>query len=162
MRTVTVKWYEVSYEPAPVNHVLHEKVEDILVSELSSKQRAYLDDNMETLALNLVEWIGPLVFEFEALNGEPWGDAEYGDMYHSEHLYGSSFDPSAGVILWEDVAPLDEEDPDELMPRPEWADELCDELSGIVSSLMAEKFSDHELAFAMWEDNCLFAIVSEK
>jgi len=115
-----------------------------------------IDFRLRDLAERLAMCVGPLNFEYEASRGEPWGDAKEGDKYHSEQVYGSSYGPEAGRILWED---LREDEDDE---QPEWADELCDDLADQVGGRMAAMFPDHECCCAYWDDNCLWAIVSEK
>ena len=130
--------------------------------DLTDEQIEQVDEKIGALAEELADSVGPLVFEYEASNGDPWGDAKDGDKYHSEQVYGSSYGPAAAEILWDDVAPEDPDDEDEQLARPEWADELCDDLADKVSSLLGERFPGHECACAFWEDNCLMVVVSEE
>ena len=131
------------------------------MSELTDEQIAQVDANVAELAEQLAGYVGPLVFEFEAGNGEPWGDAKDGDKYHSEQLYSSSYGPSASTILWGDVGIEDPDDEGELLEEPEWSSELCDDLQDQVTSLLQDRFPDHENVFAYWEDNVLMVVVSE-
>ena len=114
------------------------------------------DFKLRALAEDIADCVGPLSFEYEASRGEPWGDAQEGDLYHSEYLYGSNQGPEAARILWDD---LREDAEDE---QPEWADELCDDLAEQVSNRLRYRFPEHDCVCAYWEDNCLWAIVSEK
>ena len=117
---------------------------------------AKLNENVQDLAADLAGYIPDVLsYEYEASQGDPWGDARGGEKYYSTQVYGSSYGPSAGEILWDDVAPEDAE-------RPDWADELCDDLADKVTSLLQARFPDRACVAAFWEDNCLMVVISEE
>jgi hypothetical protein len=129
------------------------------MSELTEAQIAKLDAALTVLAQDIAEGVSPS-YDFEVeVAGDVWNESEEGDRYHSEQVYSTNQGPSAGTILWDNLSRvLDDDAPEE----PEWADEWCDDLQEQVSVILAQRFPDREAAWATWDDNCLFVVVSEK